>query len=35
MARLIADKFAEWQKECDERFNTLNAAASRTNSGRR
>ena len=25
MARLIADKFAEWQKECDERFNTLKA----------
>ena len=25
MARLIADKFAEWQAECDERFNTLKA----------
>lgn len=23
MARLIADKFKEWEKECDERFNTL------------
>ena len=25
MARLIKDKFEEWQKECDERFNTLKA----------
>lgn len=25
MARLIADKYAEWEAECEERFNTLKA----------
>ena len=25
MSRLIADKYKEWEAECDERFNTLKA----------
>ena len=25
MARLIADKYKEWEKECDERFTQLKA----------